>query len=208
LAGSHLDLVLLGPVGAGKGTQARRIATKYGVPHIASGDLLRAHRAKDSELGREAKNYMDHGALVPDNLVITMIVGGLWHGASWNFVIWGALHGMGLAGVRLWQARFGSAKATGVWRYVNIILTFHFVAFAWIFFRAPSFEVALAILDRIASLTVSFANISGPLALVLAIGALAHYLPKKWHDWSLALYVRAPFYAQAGALALLVLFAV
>jgi adenylate kinase len=74
LAGSHLDLVLLGPVGAGKGTQARRIATKYGVPHIASGDLLRAHRAKDTELGREAKNYMDHGALVPDNLVITMIV--------------------------------------------------------------------------------------------------------------------------------------
>ncbi len=74
MAGSHLDLVLLGPVGAGKGTQARRIATKYGVPHIASGDLLRAHRARDTELGREAKNYMDHGALVPDNLVITMIV--------------------------------------------------------------------------------------------------------------------------------------
>jgi len=74
LAGSHLDLVLLGPVGAGKGTQARRIATKYGVPHIASGDLLRAHGARDTQLGREAKNYMDRGALVPDNLVITMIV--------------------------------------------------------------------------------------------------------------------------------------
>ncbi len=74
MAGSHLDLVLLGPVGAGKGTQARRIATKYGVPHIASGDLLRSHRGQDTELGREAKNYMDRGALVPDNLVITMIV--------------------------------------------------------------------------------------------------------------------------------------
>ncbi len=74
MAGSHLDLVLLGPVGAGKGTQARRIATKFGVPHIASGDLLRAHRARDTELGRKAKNYMDNGALVPDNLVITMIV--------------------------------------------------------------------------------------------------------------------------------------
>jgi adenylate kinase len=74
LAGSHLDLVLLGPVGAGKGTQARRVATKYGVPHIASGDLLRAHRARDTELGRQAKHYMDRGALVPDDLVITMIV--------------------------------------------------------------------------------------------------------------------------------------
>jgi adenylate kinase len=65
---------LLGPVGAGKGTQARRIATKYGVPHIASGDLLRAHRARDTDLGRQAKAYMDRGALVPDELVITMIV--------------------------------------------------------------------------------------------------------------------------------------
>jgi D-alanyl-lipoteichoic acid acyltransferase DltB (MBOAT superfamily) len=139
------------------------------------------------------------------NLVITMVIGGLWHGASWNFVVWGALHGVGLAAVRLWQARFGSAKATGVQRYVNIVLTFHFVAFAWIFFRAPSFDVAMAILGRIASLTFSIANVSGPLALVLAVGIAAHYLPKKWYEWSIDVYVRAPFYAQAGVLALLVL---
>lgn len=69
-----LDLVLLGPVGAGKGTQARRIARKYAVPHLASGDLLRSHRSRDTHLGHEAKSYMDRGALVPDDLVITMIV--------------------------------------------------------------------------------------------------------------------------------------
>jgi adenylate kinase len=69
-----LDLVLLGPVGAGKGTQARLIASKYGVPHIASGDLLRAHRSRDDELGRQARTFMDRGALVPDELVITMII--------------------------------------------------------------------------------------------------------------------------------------
>jgi adenylate kinase len=74
LAGNALDLVLLGPVGAGKGTQARRISEKYGVPHIASGDLLRSHRAQDTDLGRQAKTYMDRGALVPDDLVISMIV--------------------------------------------------------------------------------------------------------------------------------------
>ena len=68
------DLVLLGPVGAGKGTQARRIAAKYGVLHLASGDLLRAHRTEDTELGRQAKLFMDRGALVPDDLVITMII--------------------------------------------------------------------------------------------------------------------------------------
>jgi adenylate kinase len=74
LDGSPLDLVLLGPVGAGKGTQARRISGKYGVPHIASGDLLRSHRSRDDELGRQATSYMDRGALVPDQLVISMIV--------------------------------------------------------------------------------------------------------------------------------------
>jgi adenylate kinase len=74
LAANALDLVLLGPVGAGKGTQARRISTRYGIPHIASGELLRTHRQQDTELGREAKAYMERGALVPDDLVITMIV--------------------------------------------------------------------------------------------------------------------------------------
>jgi adenylate kinase len=74
LVADALDLVLLGPVGAGKGTQARRISARYGIPHIASGDLLRAHRQQGTELGRQATSYMDRGALVPDDLVITMIV--------------------------------------------------------------------------------------------------------------------------------------
>jgi adenylate kinase len=74
LVASALDLVLLGPVGAGKGTQARRIANRYAIPHIASGDLLREHRRTGTPLGREAQTYMDRGALVPDELVITMIL--------------------------------------------------------------------------------------------------------------------------------------
>lgn len=69
-----LDVVLLGPVGAGKGTQARRISERYHVPHVASGDLLRAHRSQKTPLGVEAARYMDRGALVPDELVISMIL--------------------------------------------------------------------------------------------------------------------------------------
>ena len=69
-----LDLLLLGPVGAGKGTQARLIANRYDIPHVASGDLLRAHRAQKTPLGLEAAEYMDRGALVPDQLVIGMIL--------------------------------------------------------------------------------------------------------------------------------------
>jgi adenylate kinase len=66
-------LVLLGPPGAGKGTQARALATLWGVPQVASGDLLRGVVREDSELGREAASYMDRGQLVPDDLVLKLV---------------------------------------------------------------------------------------------------------------------------------------
>ena len=65
--------MLLGPPGAGKGTQARALATLWGIPQVASGDLLRAVVREDSELGREAASYMDRGQLVPDELVLKLI---------------------------------------------------------------------------------------------------------------------------------------
>ena len=68
-----MRLVLLGPPGAGKGTQARALATLWGIPQIASGDLLRAVVREESELGREAASYMDRGQLVPDELVLKLI---------------------------------------------------------------------------------------------------------------------------------------
>jgi hypothetical protein len=79
------------------------------------------------------------------------------------------------------------------------------VALAWIFFRAPNVETAWAILARIFSLTASGANLTAPIVLILAIGVLAHYVPKKWYESGVALFARAPFYAQAAALALLVI---
>lgn len=139
------------------------------------------------------------------NLVVTMIIGGLWHGASWNFVIWGALHGLGLVIVRLWQGTFTNVKGVPkIFNYLSILLTFHFVTFAWIFFRAPDLDGAVAMLDRIVSHTVSFVNISVPLLVVMGVGLVGHYLPKRWYDEGLNLYVKAPFYAQAVALAALV----
>jgi D-alanyl-lipoteichoic acid acyltransferase DltB (MBOAT superfamily) len=139
------------------------------------------------------------------NLVVTMVIGGLWHGASWNFVIWGALHGLGLVIVRLWQGSFSQVKGVPrVFHYVSTVLTFHFVTFAWIFFRAPDLDGALAILERIASLTVSFVNVSVPIGVVLGVGLVGHYLPKRWYEEGLNLYMKAPFYAQAVALAALV----
>ena len=138
------------------------------------------------------------------NLFLTMVIGGLWHGASWTFVVWGALHGFGLVVVRLWQNWMGTAKATGFWRIVNIVLTFHFVTFAWIFFRAANLETAWEIISRIQSVTPNFENVSGPLWVILAIAVVAHYMPRKLYEASQTVFSRAPFYAQAAALLILV----
>ncbi len=70
MAGAYL---IFGPPGAGKGTQAPRLAERLGVPHVATGDMLRAHVGGGTELGRKAKEYMDAGELVPDDLVIEML---------------------------------------------------------------------------------------------------------------------------------------
>ena len=71
---SQLNLILMGPPGAGKGTQAERLTEDFGLPYYATGDLLRAAVREGTELGREAKKYMDAGDLVPDEVVIGMIV--------------------------------------------------------------------------------------------------------------------------------------
>lgn len=141
------------------------------------------------------------------NLVITMAIGGLWHGASWNFVIWGLLHGSALAVLRMWQTWRGDTKpATGRWERLGWqTLTFLYVCFAWIFFRAPNLDAAFAVIGRITSLTVSVANIPIQLAFVLLVAAVAHYVPKHWYEFSQQTFVKAPFYLQAAAMTLLVI---
>ncbi len=68
-----MRLVLLGPPGAGKGTQASAIVDKYNIPHISTGDIFRANIKNNTELGKEAKAYMDKGLLVPDELVVSIV---------------------------------------------------------------------------------------------------------------------------------------
>ncbi|MCQ2506635.1 MAG: adenylate kinase [Lachnospiraceae bacterium] len=69
-----MKIVMLGAPGAGKGTQAKKIAAKYGIPHISTGDIFRANLKAQTELGMKAKEYMDKGLLVPDSLTLELIM--------------------------------------------------------------------------------------------------------------------------------------
>lgn len=69
-----MKIIMLGAPGAGKGTQAKRIAEKYGIPHISTGDIFRANIKQGTELGKKAKTYMDQGLLVPDELTVDLVI--------------------------------------------------------------------------------------------------------------------------------------
>lgn len=69
-----MKIIMLGAPGAGKGTQAKRIADKYKIPHISTGDILRSNIKENTELGKKAKTYMDQGLLVPDDLIVDLVV--------------------------------------------------------------------------------------------------------------------------------------
>jgi hypothetical protein len=121
-------------------------------------------------------------------------------------LIWGLWHGTGLAVQRWWQVFLGNPKPSAhpAVRFFKGLVTFHFVLVGWVFFRASSLATARDVFGQIVSGTVSFANVAPGFLLVAAIALCAHYLPKGWYDRSLALYSESPFYAQAAAMALLV----
>ena len=115
------------------------------------------------------------------NLMLTMLLGGLWHGANWTFVIWGGLHGGALAVERAW-ADFAPKRWPPLPAWVKLFVTFHVVVLGWIFFRAPSFADAMAYLGGIVS---PFSGPSGltasPLIIFLiAFGLAMHAAPQHW----------------------------
>lgn len=83
-----MKIIMLGAPGAGKGTQAKKLAAKYNIPHISTGDIFRANIKEGTELGTKAKGYMDQGLLVPDELVIDLVVDRLtWEDAEEGYVL-------------------------------------------------------------------------------------------------------------------------
>ena len=140
------------------------------------------------------------------NLMATMVLGGLWHGASWNFVIWGALHGGALAVNRAWSRRAGGAatkkaEESTIGIVISIFATFHFVCFAWIFFRAPTFAHATLMLERMSHLTLDSPNLAPKVLAVLALGFATHFMPRHWLNVARDTFVRSPAIVQGVTLA-------
>ncbi len=119
------------------------------------------------------------------NVMITMLLGGLWHGASWNFVIWGGLHGLALGVHRLYAASPLAGRLEGVpARLFGIALTFYWVCIAWIFFRAPSFSSATTMIKSFVGFrSFGTESLEPHLFLWFIPLALCHYLAYKGVAW-------------------------
>jgi D-alanyl-lipoteichoic acid acyltransferase DltB (MBOAT superfamily) len=136
------------------------------------------------------------------NLLITMLLGGLWHGASLRFIIWGLLHGAGLVAGRIWNAIFGERLKQGkIGRAVVVFITFHFVSFCWIFFRAPDTESIKMMFTQIFNsfspgsyLTVLPAYSS--VFLLMVIGYTIHFLPESFKESYRGLFIKIPLVFQ------------
>ncbi|MDQ3045954.1 MAG: MBOAT family protein [Bacteroidota bacterium] len=124
------------------------------------------------------------------NLMITMILGGLWHGASFNFIVWGAMHGLALAFDKMRVAVFKNSRFKGensfALRLLGIVLTFHFVCFCWIFFKAKTFQDAEIILTQIftnfnAEAFLPMLSAYGTVFGILLFGYIIHFTPN-WYE--------------------------
>ncbi|MBW2523396.1 MAG: MBOAT family protein [Deltaproteobacteria bacterium] len=140
------------------------------------------------------------------NLAVTMLLGGLWHGAALTFVVWGAIHGLALALTRAWQRAFPTEEAPSDWRRaLGTVLTFHLVTAAWVFFRAPSFDVAFDVFAAIGALSPGLTNLGWPSMLVLALAVATHWIPDGWMDTARRGFHAAPAPLQAATLVAAVL---
>jgi D-alanyl-lipoteichoic acid acyltransferase DltB (MBOAT superfamily) len=151
------------------------------------------------------------------NLLITMLLGGLWHGAALRFVLWGAIHGVALAGHKMLMNLFpGKLKPAGeqmsLWgRLLGVFITFNIVSFSWIFFRSRDMATAGQVLTQI------FTSFNGallpeviagylPIFLLMLLGYALHFMPTKFEQANERRIIRMPLILQALLLALLIWF--
>ena len=176
-----------------------------------SGDLQEFWRRWHISLSTWLRDYLykplggsRHGAVTTyRNLMITMVLGGLWHGASWNFVIWGALHGGALSVTRIWQRARGAGvrRPRAIGRVLATLATFHFVCLGWVFFRAPTLAHATLALRQMAHGTWHVEHVTSKAVVVIFAALALHVVPKGWEARARETFVRSPALVQGLVLA-------
>ena len=138
------------------------------------------------------------------NLMITMFLGGLWHGASWNFVAWGTLHGVALALHKMWMSITGQRLGTPHrHRWVQVLCvvgTFHFACLCWIFFRNKEFSSSITMISQIATnfhpeLLWQLLTGYWQVMALMALGFALHFAPERWEQACKRTFVKLPIAA-------------
>jgi len=135
------------------------------------------------------------------NLFVTMLLGGLWHGASLKFIVWGGMHGAVLA-VEKMISPFTKKHTSRLWKFGALILTFHFVTLCWIFFRADSFNTAIQVITQIFSkfnpqIALEVITAYKPVFLLFVIGYMLHFLPISLTQKTQLAVAKSPSFVQA-----------
>ena len=140
-------------------------------------------------------------------LFITMLLGGLWHGAAWTFVVWGAYHGALLMLNRWWQEKKKEApepKPSAALALLKRLGTFHLVCLGWIIFRSPSLGNAGVMISNLFAAPLDFSRIPPEGIAVLGLGYFLHWSPVKWRERLSDLFANSPVFVQGIALALMI----
>ena len=126
-----------------------------------------------------------------------MLIGGLWHGASWNFVVWGGLNGLGIVVYKLWR-KISPWESKDTWykRAWAIFLTFNFITFTRIWFRSESFDKAAQLISQIQGnfaldLAPDIISAFWKVFLIMTIGYIIHWLPSTFKDWYKNTFIKA-----------------
>jgi D-alanyl-lipoteichoic acid acyltransferase DltB (MBOAT superfamily) len=146
------------------------------------------------------------------NLMITMLLGGLWHGASLRFIIWGGLHGLGLVINKIWGSVFKSpSRLKWLGRVAGIFITFQFVNFCWIFFRAPDMN-SVGIMFRQIFENFSPGSFStvlpayGGAVIIMLVSYAIHFLPENVKETYRGVFINIPIVAQLVIVMLIAMF--
>ena len=140
------------------------------------------------------------------NLMVTMLLGGLWHGAAVRFIIWGAIHGIALALHKLWMVFMPNLYSknkiyNNIIHFFGVIITFHIVNYAWIYFRAPDMQHVNIMLDQIFNsfhfeLLFDVVKFNYKIIILMWIGFTIHTLPVKVKDWYFSIFSKSPMWVK------------